>query len=99
MSGNYEASVYGSTLQAMMTPKPTSAAPNNSTDAASNLARGGGLYEGRVRAGDDEGARRHEETTAGDSSSGAVTVPLVGADAGREGGAGTRLTSGQVGLA
>ncbi|CAM9572248.1 unnamed protein product, partial [Ectocarpus fasciculatus] len=91
VSGNYEASVYGSTLQAMMAPKPTPATPN---DAASNVAREGGLYGGRVGAGDDDGARRHEETAAGHSS-GAVTVPLVDADAGEEGGAGTRMSSGQ----
>ncbi|CAM9194753.1 unnamed protein product [Ectocarpus sp. 8 AP-2014] len=95
VSGNYEASVYGSTLQAMVTPKPTSATLNNSTDAASNVARGGGLYEGRrIGTGDDEGARRHEGTAAADGS-GAVTVPLVDADAGREDGAGARMSSGQ----
>lgn len=99
MSGNYEASIYGSTLPAMMTPKPISATQNNSTDAASNVARGGGLYEGRrIGTGDDGDARRHEGTAAGDSS-GAVTVPLVDADAGREDGAGARISSGQVGLA
>ncbi|CAM9553714.1 unnamed protein product, partial [Ectocarpus sp. 12 AP-2014] len=95
VSGNYEASVYGSTLSAMVTPKPISATPNNSTDAASNVARGGGLYEGRrIGTGDEEGARRHQGTAAGDSS-GAITVPLVHADAGREDGAGPRMSSGQ----
>ncbi|CAM9189144.1 unnamed protein product [Ectocarpus sp. 12 AP-2014] len=95
VSGNYEASVYGSTLPAMMTPKPISATLNNSTDAASNVARGGGHYEGRhIGTGDDEGARLREGTAAGDSS-GAVTVPLVDADARREDGAGPRMSSGQ----
>ncbi|CBJ29438.1 conserved unknown protein [Ectocarpus siliculosus] len=95
VSGNYEASVYGSTLPAMMSPKPISATLNSSTDAASNVARGGGLYEGRrIGTGDDEGARRHEGTAAG-AISGSVTVPLVDADAGREDGAGARMSSGQ----
>ncbi|CAM9717188.1 unnamed protein product [Ectocarpus sp. 4 AP-2014] len=95
VSGNYEASVYGSTLSAMMTPKPISVTLNNSTDAATNEARRGGLYEGlRVGTGDDDVARRHEGTEAGDSG-GAVTVPLVDADAGGEDGAGAGMSSGQ----